>query len=429
MIKFYTLLLLIGGMICSYNNSFAQLTVSGEYRPRAEYRHGFGTLPVPDQRSAFFIDQRTRFNASFLHEKYELKIVFQDVRVWGSQPQLTANDGNLTTMHEAWGKVNLTEAFSLKLGRQEIIYDDHRIFGNVGWAQQARSHDAALLIFEPAKTKIHIGLAFNQDKPQLNTTFYTVPNSYKSFQYLWANRTFTDQLKMSFLFLNNGKQGGTPDDYKTYFSQTFGTRLSYSGTALKANFAIYKQTGNEPDGATDISAEYIAADATYSFTPNTSLTGGFEYMSGNDPASTNNENNAFNPFYGTNHKFNGLMDYFYVGNHVGSIGLQDLYVGVNQKIGKVSANLTTHFFSSPEQLPSILAAEKMDKYLGTEVDLVMNYKVSGDIAIQGGYSQMFATSSMEALKGGNKNETSNWAWIMMTIKPVFFTTKKEENAN
>jgi hypothetical protein len=35
----------------------------------------------------------------------------------------------------------LTEAFSMKLGRQEVIYDNSRIFGNVDWAQQGRSHD------------------------------------------------------------------------------------------------------------------------------------------------------------------------------------------------------------------------------------------------------------------------------------------------
>ncbi len=33
---------------------------------------------------------------------------------------------------------------------------------------------------------------------------------------------------------------------------------------------------------------------------------------------------AFTPLYGTNHKFNGWMDYFYVGNHGSSIGLQDI---------------------------------------------------------------------------------------------------------
>ena len=35
----------------------AQLTISGEVRPRAEYRHGFKSLPNQNQEAAFFIDQ------------------------------------------------------------------------------------------------------------------------------------------------------------------------------------------------------------------------------------------------------------------------------------------------------------------------------------------------------------------------------------
>ena len=36
----------------------------------------------------------------------------------------------------------MNEKFAFKVGRQEINYDDARIFGNVDWAMQARSHDA-----------------------------------------------------------------------------------------------------------------------------------------------------------------------------------------------------------------------------------------------------------------------------------------------
>ena len=41
-------------------------------------------------------------------------------------------------------------------------------------------------------------------------------------------------------------------------------------------------------------------------------------------------------------------------------------------------------------------------------------------------SAMTATESMVALKGGDKDETSNWAYIMVTFKPVFFKQKPKE---
>ncbi|ELR70771.1 hypothetical protein C900_03379 [Fulvivirga imtechensis AK7] len=426
MVKIYIILLVV--ITGTINISQAQFSVSGEFRPRAEYRHGFKNLPVAGQEEAFFIDQRTRLNLSYVDEKYDLKIVFQDVRTWGSQPQLADNDGSLTTLHEAWARVQLFDHVAVKLGRQEIVYDDHRIFGNVDWAQQARSHDAAIFIFKPKNMELNLGLAYNQDGPQLNTTFYTVANSYKTFQYLWGNRKFGN-IQISALLLNNGRQGGSPDDFKTYYSQTFGPRTGYNRGNFKVNFAVYKQTGEEPDASTDINATYIGLDLTYSVMENTSVTAGLEYLTGNNPTDIDNENNAFNPFYGTNHKFNGLMDYFYVGNHLGSVGLQDIFITLNQKMGNVSANLSTHFFSAAEAPYNIQNNETLDKYLGTEVDLFFTFNTGKDISLQGGYSHMLATSSMEAVKGGNKNETSNWAWLMLTIKPLFFTTEKDKDAN
>jgi hypothetical protein len=35
---------------------------------------------------------------------------------------------------------------------------------------------------------------------------------------------------------------------------------------------------------------------------------------------------------------------------------------------------------------------------------------------------MFATESMEFLKGGSHKEPIHWGWVMLTVKPVFFTS-------
>ena len=41
----------------------------------------------------------------------------------------------------------LTPGLSAKLGRQEIIFGDHRLFGNFGWSQVGNSFDAARLTY------------------------------------------------------------------------------------------------------------------------------------------------------------------------------------------------------------------------------------------------------------------------------------------
>ena len=91
------------------------------------------------------------------------KVSVQNIRVWGDVSTL-ASDDQAMALHEAWAEAILSEKFSMKLGRQEIDYDDSRIFGNVGWAQQARSHDAFLFKITPNENqRVDVGIAYDGD--------------------------------------------------------------------------------------------------------------------------------------------------------------------------------------------------------------------------------------------------------------------------
>jgi len=134
-------------ILCVTTLTAQQFDLSAEVRPRYENRHGYKTLLNKDTDGANFVSQRTRINFNFEQDKIRLGVTLQNVRVWGDVSTL-ASDDNATALHEAWAEALLSDKISLKLGRQEIVYDDHRIFGNVGWAQQARSHDAFLFKFK-----------------------------------------------------------------------------------------------------------------------------------------------------------------------------------------------------------------------------------------------------------------------------------------
>ncbi len=255
----------------------AQFTLDGEVRPRFEYRNGYKAVADSNMSNAAFVQQRTRLNFGYKTEGYIFKITLQDVRVWGSQPQLIStaaqqnNSGAYLGIHEAWGEALMSDNFSLKFGRQEIALDDHRIFGSVGWAQQARSHDAAILKFKKEKFKADFGVAYNQDKAGLKGTEAS-QGSYKAFQYLWLHNDFGENFGASVLFLNNGKEqldydltgvnadmndvyanlpfyNGqvTPGDkdyryYKDNYSQTIGTKLNYKKGKFKVGAAFYPHT-------------------------------------------------------------------------------------------------------------------------------------------------------------------------------------------
>src|SRR6056297_3310901 len=98
-IRFIFLILLL---VIAEVKIFSQFTLSGEIRPRGEYSHGYATLAGPDQDPSFFISQRTRLNFLYQHERLKTELVLQDVRLWGSQPQLVTNEGFATSIHQAW---------------------------------------------------------------------------------------------------------------------------------------------------------------------------------------------------------------------------------------------------------------------------------------------------------------------------------------
>ena len=394
--------------------TYSQLKVDAELRPRLEYRHGFKNLFPNNADAAVFTSQRTRLNITHSIEKLNFYVSIQDVRVWGDVPQLNNSDNNGLSLHQAWAEILLDANYSLKLGRQEIIYDDSRIFGNVGWAQQARSHDLALFKYRKGAFQANLGLAFNQSKENLTGTNLITPNTYKAMQYAWIHKDWNN-FSGSFLFLNNGLQ--SPNGLK--YSQTIGTHLETKVNDLGFITNLYYQFGNDVFDR-DLSAYLLGLEANYNTSDKATVGLGVELQSGNDYNTATGKNNAFTPFYGTNHKFNGLMDYFYVGNHINSVGLLNIYAKSSYKLNpKSSLTAFVHNFSAAGDINS-----DVSKQLGTELDLIYGYKFTKEIGVKAGYSHLFPSEGMEVLKGNFDNDTNNWGWIMVTIKPTLFTSKK-----
>lgn len=387
----------------------AQFSLSGELRPRTEYSHGYGTLAAEDQKPSLFTSQRTRLNFDYKMDLLKVGLVLQDVRIWGNQAQQVSNEDFATSVHQAWAEMNLSKNLSLKAGRQELVYDDQRILGNSGWNQQGRSHDVALLKFA-SKFTIHFGIAHHESANRRNN-LYNGPDAYKDLQFLWINRK-TDKMNLSFLFLNNGKPVMTGTEQKSKYSQTFGTHADVTVDKVLFSGNLYLQTGQ--DGANkSLNAYNLMAEATYKTSEKTNWIVGYEILSGSDYNQTQ-KNNSFTPLYGSNHKFNGYMDYFYVGNHLSNVGLSDGYIKFTTANGKTALNADLHLFSSAAKI-----SETADNYLGTELDLGITQTLNPVTKITIGYSQMFGSKSLEILKGGSAGAFNNWAYVMISVTPKF----------
>jgi hypothetical protein len=407
-------------LVLSTNVIRAQFKLSGELRPRTEYSHGYNTLADEDQNPSLFTSQRTRLNFAYKDSLLESKVSLQDVRLWGSQPQLVGNEDFATSIHQAWVKIALPRELYLKAGRQEVVYDNHRIFGNVGWAQQSRSHDMAILKYN-GKFQVDLGLAYNQDANRSNS-FYTGPDGYKALQFIWMHKDFAN-LDMSFLLLNNGVPytestgpAGNLTEQGIRYSQTFGPYLNYDMNNIDISGSFYYQMGKDAVG-NDKSAFELYVLYSQLLSKNLKLKAGYEILSGTDYDETE-ENHSFTPLYGTNHKFNGHMDYFYVGNHINSVGLHDMHFGMFWSNDGFSLGGTAHMFRSYAEI-----APNTDKYLGLEFDFSVGYQYNENIGMKAGYSHLLPSESMETLKGGSKDAIHNWAYLMLTVKPLFFSSK------
>ena len=120
------------------------------------------------------------------------------------------------------------------------------------------------------------------------------------------------------------------------------------------------------------------------------------------------------------------MDYFYVGNHIGSVGLQDIFIGLNYKPGKFTTGADLHFFSAAADVADVNnGGAAMPSYLGTEIDLTFGTNLTKGVALKGGYSQMFGTKTLVAIRGGSTEAVSNWAWLMLVVKPTFLKVENE----
>ncbi|MEO7311954.1 MAG: alginate export family protein [Chitinophagaceae bacterium] len=483
-----------------------------------------GNLVLKGSSIAAFTSQRTRLNFGYKWDRLNFGLAVQDVRIWGQDASSTSNaDGSRLMLHEAWAELTLAnkadttikfkmlDLLSLKIGRQELNYDDARLIGNLDWLQQGRRHDMALLKTVHHGLQADIGYAFNQntDAFGITNTSYVPANlplyvknslgnlvltpagilplapagnagnnsaktgtpvwnnppgtnggsqNYKSFWSVYLSRKF-NQTKFSALFFNDqfgkykmdsvgsatagyvfGKRfvtAGTGDNFDysgshsrfTYglmVNHTIGNASGFGKIALQG--AYYAQTGKDRDGIS-MNAFHYTLSATYqkgkfSFTP------GYDVLSGNDAVNPSSKNNRFDPLYGTPHKHWGYMDYFYVGTGSPAGGLVNPYFKVKYTANLLAVGLDIHNFSLAKDMKKG-DGTLVEKKLGTEFDLLLNYNMNKFTNVELGYSVMAATSSMPFAKSqvttdlaaSTYRKTGTWFYAMLKFTPDFFYTK------
>jgi hypothetical protein len=414
-------------------NAQHKFELSAEFRPRMEQRHGYRNLAPLDSKSAFFVSERLRLNTFYAYKFMKMYVSLQDYRVWGNEEQVK-NFGSFG-LHEAWVEFNVKDKVEFKLGRQEISYDDNRLLGNLDWAQQARKHDGLVIKVNHNNSKLHVGASFNQSAEQTIGTVYQLKN-YKVLTYAWYNQKLdSGRTNLSVYAVADGISTDTAVTHKSpvvYFRFTFGPYVSFKYKHFNGNLGAYLQTGKT------INNQKILAFFTYLYgeytSPKINVGLGYDYLSGKNESKSNNNYNAFNTLYPTNHKFYGHMDYFLdIPADTKNGGLQDLYARLQYKPKpKGMLGFDAHYFLlANKKLDAINIGQFLKEPLGFEFDLYGSYMPIDFMTINAGYSFMIATKSMEAIKAGangSRKAYNGWSFIMITIKPSLFKYEKDVDA-
>jgi hypothetical protein len=416
-----------------------QLTIGGQVRPRFEFRNGFKKPVQEGEEPAAFMEQRSRLNMAYKASAYNIKVSFQDVRIWGDVGQINKSDF-LTSLHEGYGEWTPNKHVALRIGRQELVYNDSRILGNLDWAAQGRSHDAFKFIYKDSVQDLHFISTYNQDgtvqepgKLQSPTggdfngtgtaaEGFKLPYPYST-QILYYKRLL-GKSDFNFLAINDIIQKQVMAGSVARLTLGIDPNLVFG--KFKINASAYYQLGKQ-SVSTDVNAYMLSLKATYTGSKKITPTIGFDMLSGDDTTSkTTNE--FFDPLYGTHHAFYGLMDYFYVGNAHGARGLIDIYLKTVLDLGKAGKlNTDIHGFMSEadnyDELKFQTEAKKEEaKYLGTEVDLVWVKPITKNIKFNLGTSFMLATNGMYSVKKTSIDKVqkeynniglNNWTWSMI----------------
>lgn len=420
----YKLVVIISILMVTVDSIAQDFDVNLQLRPRFEYRNGFKELMKDGNYPTSFVSNRSRLNFDFKQEKIKAKVSFQNVRVWGDVNTTATADKNGVALFETWFSYDLNANWSAKVGRQVISYDNQRIFGTLDWAQQGQSHDALIVHYAKDKTQLDFGGAISNGGENLVETLYNA--TYKNLQYFWFNTKFKNS-SVSLLALNTGYQFENTDEktFENAYMQTIGGFTKFQNTNWYGDLGAYVQTGETAlvTKKEAILAYNVGVNLGYKFNPNFKAELGFEYLSGKAQDDTDSKMKSFTPLFGTNHGFNGFMDYFYVGNYKSTVGLKDFYGKLAYEKNKFQLAVAPHLFYSAAQIFDPITTEKQSSELGTEIDLTCLYKLDKNITVSGGFSKMFGTTSLEQLKGGNKDNDNNWAWVMVSFHPNLFSYK------
>ncbi len=409
--------------------SAQELTISGQLRPRLEYKNylaGSGLDPI------LIATQRTRLQFGYKDtaKHFHTKIAFQDARIMGNSDQQATSDNNSFNLFEGWAEIFFTNKLSLKIGRQEVYYDDGRILGQSEFSQVGRTHDAALIKYE-GNWKIHFGASISTNTDRLSQS-YDIPyglKNYKNMLLFHVERKW-NKFKISGLIFNNGLEyidNVKADSLQIAYNQTLGTDFTWKLLPnLKFRNIYYHQTGHDHVNR-KLNAHNLKS--TISYTPikkKLTFTIGIDYFSGNPPDAPADENRSFTTIYGARLLHLGMAGIYLLRYNHGQFAYNNgvlKYLVETQFTYKKWTVLNRFYTYNTEHTPIDTQGQNLSRYLGLEEELFLMYRFNKFITFRGIVGLFNMSETTKQMQNPDYNNWQQWYIFDINIRPELFYKK------
>ena len=344
---------------------------------------------------------------------------------------------------------SVLENVSVKIGRWQWFYGEHRLIGTLNWANQSRSYDGARIRWQKDKNWVDVfaasieedqtgGVAGEEDGlAEMDELFWG----------LYSNFRVTDGLDLQpyFIIRNRSRDADASRGPGAAGEQRYTAGARIAGSKIPSlpgvDFSLEQawQFGRvEPTTyrSTDIDAFGGAWGAGYTFSnvPWSPRIGyKFVYASGDDDTA-DRDAETFSQLYPTGHARLGYIDFH---------GWQNIEAHKIEFSAKPSKKLLLKadlwFFENNEENDSWYtvgggprggfsaaqakaASTNRDDTYGQELDLVFKYKLFKNFSVVGGYSRYFVDDFIEdSVNGGvggtlNNDSDTDWVWLQTTVK-------------
>ena len=408
-----------------------KLKVSVEMRYRLEARQDFdfseNTDRTSNENDTFHLLRTRLMLDANLSESIRAFVQLQDARIFDTTPgnrfSITFRDEfDLRQAYVDLRAKAISEALTLRAGRQELSYGDQRLVGAFDWSNVTQSFDGVKLIYAAKKfsidgfltEKVNIDVGNPNNWYDDNEGFHGIYATYKGidkhlFDLYYLYRNTSEPVAM-------GANNGT----RKLNESTLGLRLRGD----KVNNFDYTFEGAYQFGkfgSQDIDAHMLIALAGYTFNdfswkPRIGLE--WDFATG-DKDSTDGQRNTFDNLWPTNHLFYGYIDLVSLQN----INAYHFIVDI-KPTKKLTLQGDYWVFYLDETTDAAYNAGRgtlraanqraASGYLGSEADFLLKYAMNKNVALLGGYSRFFAGTFLA--RGNGNNDDANFFYLQSLLK-------------